>query len=72
MSIDDKLESADHIRDTTKKVSTVAKCFHNGQYHYRSTEKDGKQYCCLSDETCMYYKQHKQNGLCTAYNTKRK
>ena len=66
MSLDDKL---DHITNVSKKVSTVAKCFANGEYNYRSDQRDGKQYCCLSDSSCMYFKNVAGKDLCVAYNT---
>lgn len=35
---------------------------------YNSGHKDGKQYCLVEDDRCPYYKQVKQNSICTQYN----
>ena len=45
----------------------LAHCFVNGIYHYRSIEKDGKQYCTLNADKCPYYKAVKNHEYCTRY-----
>jgi len=68
LTMTDEKETIDH-----KVSASGPKCFHNGIYHYRTIEQDGKQYCCLSDDTCMYFKKSKSNeDLCVAYNYQNK
>ena len=58
MSIDDKVENVGPM------------CFHNGIYHYRtSKDKNGKQYCVLSENRCPYYKRVGDVEYCLSYNT---
>ena len=45
-----------------------ARCLMNGTHHYRTKEGDGKQYCALSANDCLYYQQVKMQDLCKCYN----
>lgn len=79
MTIDeafDNEEGFEELKNITKHgKSDSPRCFHNGQYHYRTVDKkDGVNYCALSDTQCPYYERVKNKELCTTkvYNEDRK
>jgi hypothetical protein len=45
----------------------LGRCFVNGIYHYRSQDKNGRQYCALSDNTCIYYQKKGNHEYCRGY-----